>query len=59
VVVVAAWWSYAADWYARDKILIAEAEQRFDHRLVLPDGDPILVLSNRALPQADHRSRPA
>lgn len=59
VVVVAAWWSYAADWYARDRILIAEAEQRFNHRLVLPDGDPILVLSNRALPEADHRSRPA
>ncbi len=52
VVVVAAWWAEPADWYARDRLLLAQAEQRFDHRLVLPYGDPILVLSNRVLPEA-------
>ncbi len=59
VVVVAAWWSEPADWYARDRSLLAEAQKRFDHRLVLPDDDPILVLSNRALPEAAAQTRPA
>ena len=50
VVVVAAWWPSTSDWYARDRLVIAEAERRFPYRVVLADGDPTLVLSNRPLP---------
>lgn len=50
LVVVAAWWPTAADWYSRDRSVIAEAERRFDNRRVLPYGDPTLVLSNRPIP---------
>lgn len=50
VVVVASWWPTQAGWYAADRAVIAAAEQRYDHRLVLPTGDPALVLSDRPLP---------
>jgi hypothetical protein len=49
VLVVAAWWPSTADWYARDNLVIADAERRFPYRLVLAHGDPTLVLSNRPL----------
>lgn len=52
VLLVTAWWPSQSDWYARDRAVIAEAERRFPHRLVLPHGDPTLVLSNRAIPPA-------
>ena len=44
LVVVAAWWPSTADWFARDRVVIAEAERRFPRRLVLPAADPALVL---------------
>ena len=50
VVVVAAWWPSTSDWYARDRLVIAEAERRFPYRSVLAHGDPTLVFSNRPLP---------
>lgn len=50
VVVVASWWPTDAGWYAADRAVIAAAEQRYDHRLVIDHGDPALVLSNRSLP---------
>lgn len=59
VVVVAAWWPTTADWYSRDRLVIAEAERRFENRRVLPYGDPILVLSNRPLPGITPVSPPA
>ncbi len=49
LVVVAAWWPTTAEWYARDRVVIAEAERRFENRRVLPFGDPILVLSGQPL----------
>ncbi|MDQ3977968.1 MAG: hypothetical protein M3314_00225, partial [Actinomycetota bacterium] len=48
VVVVAAWWADStAAWFAADKAVIAAAEDRYPHRLVLPAEDPGLVLSAR------------
>ena len=49
VVVVATWWPTTAAWFAADRLMIEAAERRFPHRLVLPAGDPALVLSNRPL----------
>jgi hypothetical protein len=46
VVVVAAWWRRStAPWFAADQAVIAAAERRFPHRLVLEADDPALVLS--------------
>jgi hypothetical protein len=47
VVVVAAWWPSTADWFSRDRAVIAAAEARYPFRRVLPIGDPILVFSTR------------
>ena len=58
LLVVSAWWPATADWYARDRAVIAEAERRFPHRLVLAHGDPTLVLSHRPLVEAP-TTRPA
>lgn len=49
VVLVTAWWRSQSDWYARDRLVIAEAERRFTHRIVLGQADRTLVLSNRAI----------
>lgn len=49
VLLVTAWWPSQSDWYARDRAVIAEAERRYPHRLVLAQGDPTLVLSNRPI----------
>lgn len=49
VVLVAAWWPSGAGWYERDRLVIAEAERRYEHRLVLRADDPVLILSNRDL----------
>lgn len=59
VLVVAAWWPTTAGWYARDQLVIAEAERRFEHRRVLRFGDPTLVLSSRPLPQGGSAAPPA
>jgi hypothetical protein len=47
VVVVAAWWPTTADWFSRDRAVIAAAEARYPYRRVLGPGDPALVLSTR------------
>ena len=47
VVVVAAWWPTNADWFSRDRTVIAAAEARYPYRRVLGPGDPTLVLSTR------------
>jgi hypothetical protein len=49
VLLVTAWWPSQSDWYARDRLVIAEAERRFTHRLVVGTADPTLVLSNRSI----------
>jgi hypothetical protein len=49
VLLVTAWWPSESDWYARDRAVIAEAERRFTHRVVVGNADPTLVLSNRAI----------
>ena len=49
VLLVTAWWPSQSDWYARDRLVIAEAERRFNHRLVVGTADPTLVLSNRPI----------
>lgn len=59
VVVVAAWWESTAEWYKADQRVIAEAERRYPHRLVLAHGDPTLVFSNRALAQGAPATPPA
>jgi len=59
VVVVAAWWPTMAEWYARDRVVIGEAERRYAHRLVLRHGDPILVLSNHPISEGAPATRPA
>ncbi|HEV2759972.1 MAG TPA: glycosyltransferase family 39 protein [Acidimicrobiales bacterium] len=58
LLVVSAWGPATAEWYARDRAVIAEAERRFPHRLVLAHGDPTLVLSHRPLVEAP-ATRPA
>jgi hypothetical protein len=49
-VFVTAWWPTTADWFARDRAVIAEAELRFGQRRVIAVGDSTLVLSNTLLP---------
>ena len=58
LLVVSAWWPATADWYARDRAVIAEAHRRFRYRLVLAHGDPTLVLSHRPMEEAP-ATRPA
>lgn len=47
VVVVAAWWPSTADWFSRDRAVIAAAQARYPYRRVLRSGDPVLVLATR------------
>ncbi|HET7721300.1 MAG TPA: glycosyltransferase family 39 protein [Acidimicrobiales bacterium] len=49
-VFVTSWWPSDAEWYARDRAVIAAAEAQFPHRQVIPGGDRTLVLSRRPLP---------
>lgn len=45
VLVVAAWWNTNAAWYEQDNDVIAAAQLRYGHRLVLRSRDPALVFS--------------
>lgn len=47
VLVVATWWPTTADWFSRDRAVIAAAEASYPFRRVLPAGDPVLVFSTR------------